>query len=131
MVLTDEQRKINIAISKKKWYDNNKEKIAKQQKQYRDANKEIIAEQQKQYKIDNHKFRTIHKWKYQGIIVEDDDWDCLYEYFITQTNCWICDKVYNNDIITDRRCLDHDHNLLDEPNIRYICCQYCNLHIVK
>ena len=112
MVLTDERRKINRKITHKK---------------YRDANKE----KRKQYKKNNPKIYIISQWKQRGVIVEDNDWDGLYNYFITQTNCMICDKVYNKDIVMDRRCLDHDHNLLDQPNIRYICCWYCNLKIIK
>jgi hypothetical protein len=144
MVLTEQERKERKAIVDKKYYLNNKEKVAENGKQYRNNNKEKIAEyikqyylnnkekvaeQNKQYFLDNPKIFIISHWKRQGVI--DDDFDSLYEYFITQTNCWICNKVYNNDNVMDRRCLDHDHDLLDEPNIRYICCNYCNLHIVK
>ena len=144
MVLTEQERKERKAIVDKKYYLNNKEKVAENGKQYRNNNKEKIAEyikqyylnnkekvaeQNKQYFLDNPKIFIISHWKRQGVI--DDDFDSLYEYFITQTNCWICNKVYNKDNVMDRRCLDHDHDLLDEPNIRYICCHYCNLHIVK
>jgi hypothetical protein len=131
MVLTAEERKERKAIHNKKYYDANKEKILEYHKQYSIHNKETIAEYKKQYKKDNHKTYKISRWKNQGIIVEDDDWNGLYEYFIKETNCWICNKVYNKDNRMDFRCLDHDHDLLDEPNIRYICCHYCNLHIVK
>ena len=131
MVLTEEQRKINKAISNKKWRDANKERELIREKKWRDANKEKRAEYKKQYHIDNPNVNIINQWKSYGIIVEDDDWDGLYEYFIKETNCWICDKVFNKDINMDRRCLDHDHDLLDEPNVRYICCNYCNLHIIK
>ena len=100
-------------------------KAKENKKQYYLDNKEKIN----QYRKDNHKQKTIIQWKYQGVI--DNDYDLFYDYFITQTNCWICDKVFNKDIVMDRRCLDHDHDLLDEPNIRYICCNYCNLYIVR
>ena len=111
--------------NKKQYYLANKEKIAKYHKQYFLDNTEKI----KQYYLDNPKINIISEWKRQGVI--DNDWDSLYEYFIKETNCWICDKVFNKDINMDRRCLDHDHDLLDEPNVRYICCNYCNLHIIK
>ena len=144
MVLTEKERKERKAISDKKWRDANKEKITIRNKIYKDANKEKISLYNKQYEIDNkekkaarskkyrednHKNIIIYNWKYQGII--DDDYDLLYEYFITQTNCWICDKVYNNDIVADRRCLDHDNTLLNEPNVRYICCWNCNINTIR
>tara|TARA_R110000851_G_scaffold331111_1_gene504830 strand:+ start:80 stop:397 length:318 start_codon:yes stop_codon:yes gene_type:complete len=98
-------------------------------KQYRIDNKEKIKEKNKQYQLDNPKIYIIAKWKHRGVI--DDDINGFYDYFITQTNCWICDKVYNKDITMDRRCLDHDHDIKNDNNIRYICCNYCNINIVK
>ena len=99
MVRTAEQRKINKAISNKKW------------------------------KLNNNKTYKISRWKQQGII--DNDYDLLYEYFIKETNCMICYKIFNKDIINDRRCLDHNHYITDDNNVRYICCNYCNLNIIK
>ena len=137
MVLTEEQRKINHNIANKKYNDANKEK----NKQNRQTKKQDKKEYDKQYRKDNietiiikekikhhTKEYIIKQWKRQGII--DDDWDGLYDYFIKETNCMICDKIYNTNIVNDKRCLDHDHDLLDEPNVRYICCAYCNLHII-
>ena len=106
----------------KKYRENNKEKIALKNKEWNDNNKEY----RKQYKIDNPKSDIISLWKVRGVI--DEDFDALYEYFITQTNCWICDKVYNKDIKMDRRCLDHNH---DTGEVRYICCNYCNFKILS
>ena len=108
----------------KKYRENNKKKIALKNKEWNNNNKEY----RKQYKIYNPKTDIISLWKSRGVI--DDDYDLLYEYFITQTNCWICDKVFNKDIVMDRKCLDHDHDITDDNNVRYICCNYCNLHIV-
>ena len=83
----------------------------------------------KKWKLNNNKTYKISRWKQQGII--DDDYDLLYEYFIKETNCMICNKFYNNDNIVDRRCLDHDNTLLYELNIRYICCWNCNINTIR
>ena len=48
--------------------------------------------------------------------------------FINQTNCWICDKQFDK---KGDRCLDHDHCIKDVPNVRFVCCRKCNLHILK
>ena len=119
---------------------NNVEKNKKYMKQYKIDNKEKINTYKKQwldknldynskYYRDNHKKITIEKWKQEGIII--DDYEEFYDYFIIESNCWICNKIYNTYNVSDFKCLDHDHDLLDEPNIRYICCNYCNLHIVR
>tara|TARA_R110000850_G_C9576565_1_gene425621 strand:+ start:42 stop:464 length:423 start_codon:yes stop_codon:yes gene_type:complete len=113
----------------KQYNIDNKKQIAENKKQYNIDNKETIVENRKQYRKNNDKQLTINRWKKYGII--DDDYDGLYDYFITQTNCWICDKVYNKDIKYDIRCLDHDHDITDDSNVRYICCSYCNRHIIK
>ena len=42
----------------------------------------------KQTYLYNHKFITINQWKQRGII--DDDFDALYDYYMKETNCWIC-----------------------------------------
>jgi hypothetical protein len=144
MVFTEQERKERKAIVNKKYRDANKEKVKAYDKQYYVDNKDKKDKQNKEwgfknpqkrkdiankYARNNPKILTINKWKSRGVI--DDDWDGLYDYFITQTNCWICDKVYNNKIKMDYRCLEHDHDLIDEPNVRYICCGYCNIQIVR
>ena len=146
MPLSEIEKKERRRISDKKYYEKNIEKIKLSCKLYQQINKEILKERHKIYRKNNKdKEKVRHKkynqspqgiktkvklnWKNSGII--DLDIDSVYEYFITQTECWICYKEFNKDIVMDRRCLDHDHTLENEPNIRYICCTYCNLHIIK
>ena len=150
MVFTEAERKERKRISQKKYSDNNREKVLESKKKYRDNNREKIAEyyqankekvaeyyeenrekileRHKKYNIENHKTNIISQWRHQGII--DSDYELLYEVFIKETNCWICGKEFNNDIVMDRRCLDHDHEITDDENVRYILCNYCNLHVV-
>tara|TARA_R110002073_G_scaffold273850_1_gene437332 strand:- start:35 stop:544 length:510 start_codon:yes stop_codon:yes gene_type:complete len=151
------EKKEKKRLAKKKYSENNKEKINEYSKKYRENNVEKEKKRRKKYKENNKekikeynennkdkakkrqkkydqspkgiKSNTLSNWRRRGII--DPDLESVYNYFITQTNCWICDKEYNKDINMDKRCLDHDHDLIDEPNIRYICCNYCNLHIIK
>jgi len=123
-----ENNKVKIAEQKKKYNEENREKKAEYSKKYYLENKEKIAEHKKKYKKENPKSYRISNWKKRGII--DDDYDLLYDVFIKETNCWICGKDFNKDIVMDRRCLDHDHDITDDGNVRYILCNYCNLHVV-
>ena len=71
------------------------------------------------------KNKTINNWKRQGII--DADLGAVYDYMLNETHCMICNKEYKN---TQNRQLDHDHEITDDDNIRYICCQKCNNSIL-
>tara|TARA_R110000851_G_scaffold332462_1_gene508761 strand:+ start:12 stop:398 length:387 start_codon:yes stop_codon:yes gene_type:complete len=126
MPLSELEKKERRRLTDKKYFENNKEKIAERQKKYYENNLEKIKEYNQSPK--RIKDKRISNWRRSGII--DPDLKSVYDYFITQTNCWICDKEYNKVNKMDLRCLDHDHDLTDEPNIRYICCNYCNLNII-
>jgi hypothetical protein len=69
------------------------------------------------------KSMRISLWKSQGII--DEDLGAVYDNLIKETNCMICFKEYKN---SKDRCLDHDH---ETGEIRYICCNYCNRHLLR
>ena len=120
-----------------------KEKQREYNKQYREDNKERIAElrrklyeknklkegfqekktaYQKEYRNKNPDKRLIQHWRCRGMI--DTDWDLVYEMFIAQTNCWICDRLFDDKY---RRNLDHDH---DTGELRYVVCNPCNIHII-
>ena len=81
------------------------------QKKYRESEKG-----KKAYKIAS--------WKSQGII--SSNWDLLYEKFINTTNCQLCNIELIEGKKTNSRCLDHDHNIKDADNVRYILCHKCN-----
>ena len=65
-------------------------------------------------------------WKRNGIII--DDVDKFYDLFLSTTHCQICKKKLTVDKKTTHstKCVDHDHNINDGPNVRYICCNSCN-----
>ena len=70
----------------------------------------------------NHRIRN---WIRQGIISED--YDALYERFMSTTHCETCNVLLTigNRNRTDK-CLDHDHNIKDRPNVRGVLCRACN-----
>jgi len=106
-------------------YHKNKEKEALRNKEYRANNKEKVALASKTYYDNNKEKARIQQWKRRGII--DDDFTSLNEVFKQQTHCWICLEEYSNKI---RKCLDHDWEITDDGNVRYICCHICNTTVV-
>ena len=127
------QYNITNREKKKEWSKQynitNREKLKEKKKIWNKNNQKYYREYQQQWRKDNpeksHKRNTIDNWKQQGII--DGDLSSVYDYFITQTHCWICDMKYNKSY---KRCLDHDHDELVNDNIRYICCHSCNIWVV-
>ena len=96
-------------------------------RRYRDKNREEISKKGKIRRATREgiKSNRIGKWKHRGII--DPDFDAVYEYYVKQTHCQICDREFKS---TKDRHLEHDHDITDDDNIRYICCTYCNRDIV-
>jgi len=119
-----EKNRLKIREQADKYYKNNKEKINNRRKDYVKIYNQKVKDNPNVIKS-----KLITKWTKRGII--DPDLSLVYDYSLTQTHCWICDKEYNNINHMDRRCLDHDHTLIDEPNIRYICCVGCNIHVIR
>ena len=115
---------------KKKWAEANKERIKQKKAEKYIENKEHINRKNKEnyekYKKEQpeklKKQKHINAWRNRGII--DDDLDALYDYYIEQTNCMICDI----DFSISFRCLDHDH---ETGEVRYICCNKCNTSILR
>jgi hypothetical protein len=112
----------------KELYELNKVEILEKVAIYRDNNREKLNARQRDYNKTPAGLRaiTINGWIQNGII--DPDLSAVYDYYINQTNCMICDKVY---LKTSDRNLDHDHTINGGDNIRYICCMRCNVHVVR
>ena len=124
-------------IANKKWYDSHQEqikakRIAKKDKQknygknHYLTNKEKYKDKAKQWAIDNpllyKKQSKIARWKRSGMIT--DDWENVYSISMNTTNCDYCKKEFMNSL---DRCLDHDHSIKDNNNIRGILCRPCNV----
>ena len=90
--------------------------------------KEEIAAQQRAWSQspNGKKCNRISRWKSQGII--SDDYDALYEMFMSTTHCEKCSVLLTTDRRTTRttKCLDHDHSIKDRPNVRAVLCHACN-----
>ena len=142
------KNKDKIKAYNKKWSEDNKELKASLHKKWNDENKDKVKVYNKQWKIDNpekvkineknrdhvkkrqskkqwaknnHDNVKISGWKSYGIITTD--WNNVYDVYINTTNCNYCNKKFKN---TLDRCLDHDHSIKDNNNIRGIICRPCN-----
>ena len=108
-----------------KWYEKNKEKVKARSNEWYHKNKEKVAERAKEYYLNNKDKSRISHWKQKGII--DGDFPLLEKVFMKETNCWICGVEYCQKRF---KCLDHDWDITDDSNPRYICCHYCNINVV-
>ena len=103
----------------KAYRENNRGKAKEYQIEYRENNREKRKEYDKTQK--GIKCRKTNTWKVRGIRC-DDEWDEVYEWFSSTTNCNICDKLF---VESSDKCLDHDHHL-EGYNVRGVLCQKCN-----
>ena len=110
MPITDPIKRLEYAREYRK---NNKEKFKEYEKKYRNSDKGI-------------KSGRVTNWRFYG--VKCDDWDKLYEKYISTTNCERCNIELTNDKKnkSTTRCLDHDHNT---GKFRNILCHACNTKI--
>jgi hypothetical protein len=121
-----EEEKTNARIRAKACRDANKQKNMIRDKVYRDTHKEEKAAWSKDYKQTpaGRKAKSLSNWKGRGIIC--DDWDALYEKYLTTLLCEQC----NVELTTDRyntettRTLDHNH---DTHLFRNVLCHSCNI----
>jgi type IV secretory pathway VirB4 component len=109
----------------REYHKNNKKKIKEQKKEYYVENKEQIDEKKKEYDQTEKGKKThrISNWKSRGIIC--DDWDTLYNKYLTTLNCEDCDcELVEGYFGANKRCLDHNH---ETGEVRGIVCNRCNL----
>jgi len=119
-----QKNKQKIINKQKEWNKSNPEKRKLICKKYYQKNKEKIDLYQQEYKKDNlgkRKTDTIYNWKRYGLICED--YDKLYNYYLSITECENCGIELNSGTGT-RKCMDHCH---DTGKFRNILCNTCNL----
>tara|TARA_R110000796_G_scaffold19523_2_gene58509 strand:+ start:78 stop:482 length:405 start_codon:yes stop_codon:yes gene_type:complete len=75
------------------------------------------------------KSQTILRWKRRGIIYHD--YDELYERFLKQEKCEICEIILTRgtNVCNTRICCDHDHVITDDDNFRMFVCNCCNMNM--
>ncbi len=104
------------------------EKRKEYNKKYRENNKEKIKAIKKKYNQTEQgkKSHRIAQWKHRGIIFHD--WELLYEIYLQTTHCDECKCKLDTNTYT-RKCLDHDHLINNDNNVRNILCHICNSKI--
>lgn len=76
-------------------------------------------------------YRITH-WKQSGIVVPDNDWNKFYDEYLSvkicqkKVSCNGCILTYDKRNTTTTKMVDHDHNITNKPNVRFICCNACN-----
>tara|TARA_R110002049_G_scaffold247064_1_gene421223 strand:- start:17 stop:463 length:447 start_codon:yes stop_codon:yes gene_type:complete len=106
----------------KEYRENNKDKI----KEYNEKNKEKIIEYNKVYSQSPTRKKSIRisHWKVRGVI--HDDFNELYEKYISTEFCELCNVELTVDKTKTKttRCLDHDHTT---GEFRNVICHSCNV----
>jgi hypothetical protein len=74
------------------------------------------------------KINTFCDWRRIGIIFHD--WDLLYKIYLEATKCDFCKCILNTGLYKTKKCLDHDHEITDDENVRGILCFNCNINDV-
>ena len=105
---------------------NYKKKKQKKKKTYyvkrnKDVPKEECLTWQKQNPKRFLKWQILKTWNHSGI--KDECLDDIYECFVNQRRCWICNVYYNNNFVLKQRTLYIDKN--GEPGL--IICYCCKL----
>jgi hypothetical protein len=71
-----------------------------------------------------HQQKTIWNWKNNGLILkENQSYKDIYSYVMSIERCEKCGINFNNEIHSQRRCMDHSHKT---GYFRQVLCHNCN-----
>ena len=125
MPLSDEQKKINKAISNKKYREENKELIAAKSKIYNETNKEVNKKQKKLYRESDQgrKNYMLSNWSRIGL---KGNYEKIYEYYLKTEHCQECECVFGKrgHGTGTFKCMDHHHAT---GLFRNVLCNACNI----
>ena len=80
------------------------------------------------------KTNRITHWKKAGIIVPDNDFDKFYDEYLSveicqkKVSCNGCILTYDKRNTRTTKMVDHDHNITNKTNVKFICCHACNVN---
>ena len=113
----------------KKYHTSYYAKHKEQRKNYAARNKERIAKYRDTPEV--RKSMKISRWKQQGILFHD--YDLLFEIYThtkrcdnPECRCVLTTNGNGHNTITTK-CVDHDHSITDNENVRNILCLRCNI----
>ena len=144
MTLSEEQKKINKAISNKKYREQNKEKKSESDRIYRETHKEELKIKHKLYveenrdhinemaRINQAKIRATDEGKKKYILANwlriglKGNYENIYKYYLKTTNCQECECVFGKrgDGTGTFKCMDHHHAT---GLFRNVLCNACNV----
>ena len=119
-----------------------KEEQAAYSKIWREKKKESMTDEQKEEQREKQsayakspagkKSNRISRWKRAGIVVPDNNWNKFYDEYLSVE---ICQKkvscngailTYDKETTITTKVVDHDHNIINKTNVKFICCHVCN-----
>ena len=145
--MTEEKKAEQAAYMKKRranMTDEQKEQEREKERGYNkkkranmtDEQKERNREKERAYKQSpvGKKSSRICVWKRAGIIVPDNNFDKFYDEYLSvkicqkKVSCKGCILTYDKQNTPTTKVVDHDHNIINKTNVRFICCHACNVN---